>query len=119
MEHFVDGHRFQEREEPVASATARGLAPGWVPEQLLPQQTSGAQISSQKGEKPQQVKTSGLRTQSGTHRRFVCVCASVGSVVVLTSDLASCRKLEDPGQIFSVFPLKWLGFIFSKKRFIF
>lgn len=39
------------------------------------------------------MKTSGLRTQSGTHRRFVYVCASVGSVVVLSGDLGSCLRL--------------------------
>ena len=68
MERLVNRHRFQEREEPTASSVVLGLAPGWVAEsQLLDQQTSGAQISPHKGEKPQVMKTLGARTKSGTH----------------------------------------------------
>lgn len=87
---LVNGHRFQER-EPGASSTVLGLAPGQVAKsQLLDQQTSGAQISAQKGEKLQVMKTLGVRMKSGTHRHFVLFCASVLSIVVLTSDLDSC-----------------------------
>lgn len=71
---LVKGHGFQEREEPTASSTGLGLAPGWAAEsQLLNPQTSGAQISAQKGEKPQVMEN--LRGQDEI--RYLLMCSSV------------------------------------------
>lgn len=68
MERLVNRHCFQGREETTASSMVLGLAPGQVAKsQLLDQQTSGAQISAQKGEKPQVMNTLGVRMKSGTH----------------------------------------------------